>query len=89
VQESFIGLHEPPDTTGATLARVVVQDVLQRFDLQISQIRGQMYDGAANMAGPYSGCQAIITKKQPLAIFVHCGAHSANLVLQHTLASSP
>jgi hypothetical protein len=41
------------------------------------------------MAGPYTGCQAIIAKKQPLAIFVHCGAHSANLVLQHTLASTP
>lgn len=88
VQESFVGLYELPTTTGATVASVI-QDALQRFDLPISQLRGQTYDGAANMAGPYNGCQAIIAAKQPLAIHVHCGAHSANLVVQHTLASTP
>jgi hypothetical protein len=87
VLESFIGLYKLSDTTGATVARAV-QDVLRRFDLPIAHLRGQTYDGAANMAGPYNGCQALISKEQPLAIFVHCGAHSANLVLQHTLVNT-
>ena len=44
---------------------------------------------AASMAGPYNGCPALTTQMQPLAIVIHYGAHSANLVLQHTLASTP
>ena len=88
VHETFVGLYEPPATTGATIANVV-EDVLLRFDLPISKLRGQTYDGAANMAGHYNGCQALISEKQPLALFVHCGAHSANLVVQHTVACTP
>jgi hypothetical protein len=74
VHETFVGLYEPPDTTGATIA-AVVEDVLLRFDLPLSKLRGQTYDGAANMVGQYHGCQALISKKQPLALFLLCGAH--------------
>ena len=34
------------------------------------------------MSGQYKGCQAKICEKQPLALFVHCGAHCVNLVSQ-------
>ena len=43
--------------------------------------RGQGYDGAANMSGHLSGAQAFISNKYPLAKYVHCVAHSLNLVL--------
>jgi len=49
-------------TTGETLARMI-EDVLLRFDLSISNLRGQTHDGALNMAGSYRGCQAIISRK--------------------------
>jgi hypothetical protein len=62
VHETFVGLYEPPDATGATIA-AVVEDVLLRFDLPLSKLRGQTYDDAANMAGQYHGCQALISKK--------------------------
>jgi len=88
IHESFVGLYEPRCTTGEELA-AVVEDVLIRFNLPMSNLRGQTYDGAANMAGPYSGCQAVIASKQPLAVFVHCGSHSSNLVMQHTVACNP
>lgn len=88
VHETFVGLYEPPATTGAAIA-TVVEDVLLRFGLPIFKLRGQTYDGAANMSGHYNGCQALIAEKQPLALFVHCGAHSANLVVQHTVACTP
>jgi hypothetical protein len=88
VHETFVGLYELPATTGATVA-CVAEDVLLRFDLSISNLRGQTHDGTANMCGSYNGCQAIIARKQPLALFIHCGAHSANLVVQHTVASAP
>ena len=88
MHETFVGLYELPATNGATIA-TVVEDLLRRFDLSISKLSGQTYDGAANMAGQYNGCQALISEKQPLALFVHCGAHSANLVMQHTVACTP
>jgi hypothetical protein len=43
-----------------------------RLQLPISLLRGQTYDGAANMAGEYNGARALIRQQQPLAAFVHC-----------------
>ena len=42
--------------------------------------RGQSYDNASNMSGIYSGLQARIKTINPLADYVHCAAHSLNLV---------
>lgn len=63
--EEFVGMYEPPNTTGATIARCI-QDVLLRLNLPTSMLRGQTYDGASNMSGQYRGCQAIIAEQQPL-----------------------
>ena len=79
--EAFLGLYLPNDTKGSTIADVIM-DALLRFDLPIHDLRGQTYDGAANMAGNYNGCQAIIAQKQPLALHFHCGSHCSNLVMQ-------
>jgi len=79
--EEFLGLYEPPDTTGKVLAKCIT-DVLLRLQLPLSALRGQTYDGASNMSGQYKGCQALIREMQPLALYVHCGAHCVNLVAQ-------
>jgi len=88
VNEVFVGLFSPPDTTGLTLS-VVIKDIVLRLGLQLSNVRAQTYDGAANMAGRFNGCQAIICRENPLALFFHCAAHSANLASEHTAESSP
>ena len=77
--EQFVGLYEPPSTTGEVLASCI-KDALVRLQLPLSRLRGQTYDGA--MSGCYNGCQALISKDNPLALYVHCGAHCANLVSQ-------
>lgn len=41
------------------------------------------------MAGVHSGVQAEIKKQQPLALFLHCGAHCLNLTTQAACQSSP
>lgn len=87
VSELFIGMYNPHDTTGQTLS-LVVKDVLTRLTLSLDDLRAQTYDGAANMSGKYNGCQAFISKEQPLALFFHCSAHCANLVAQHTAATN-
>jgi len=79
--DAFLGLYQPPDTKRSTIA-TVIEDVLLHFDLPIDDLSGQIYDSAANMAGEYNGCQAIIARKQPLALHFHCGGHCSNLVVQ-------
>ncbi len=85
-REDFIGLYEPPSTTGECIAQCIL-DILLRLQLPINMLYGQTYDGASNMAGNFKDCQAIIAQKQPLALYVHCGAHAVNLVAQ-TVADS-
>lgn len=86
--EKFIGLYEPPKTTGNIIA-TCIKDVLVRLNISIDNLRGQSYDGASNMAGKFSGCQAVVKQSQPLAVFVHCGAHCVNLVTLAACESSP
>lgn len=57
------------------------------MNLSVSGVRGQVYDGAANVAGIYSGAQAIIKQHQSLAPYVHCGARCVNLITQFLLVS--
>ena len=55
--EDFVGLYEVSSTTGKNLAKVAT-DVLLRLNLPLSCLRGQTYDGAANMSGESKGVQA-------------------------------
>ena len=49
---------------------------------QISQCRGQCYDGAAVMAGGRSGVATRILAICDRALFIHCCSHSLNLAVQ-------
>ena len=77
----MVGLVEVEMTDAATLTSTL-KDVLLRCNLQLSQCRGQAYDGASNMAGHLSGVSTRITNEEPKAMYVHCLAHSLNLCLQ-------
>ncbi|XP_069381427.1 zinc finger MYM-type protein 1-like [Paralichthys olivaceus] len=87
-KEEFLGLYEVLSTTGENIAKVAC-DVMTRLDLPLSQLRGQTYDGAANMAGRWQGVQAILRAQQPLAVYCHCGPHCVNLITQAACLSSP
>lgn len=58
------------------------------LNLPITGLRGQAFDGAVNMAGRYSGAQAIIKKEQRLASYIYCGAYCVNLFTQHACTDS-
>ena len=75
----MVDLHEPADTTGQSLSNMLLE-VLSGLSLSTENLRGQSYDGAANMAGIYNGCLAFIRNSQPLAEYFHCSAHCANSV---------
>ena len=48
--EAFLGFYEAESTTGESLGRIVL-DVLRRLQLPVEKLRGQTFDGAANMSG--------------------------------------
>ena len=51
-------------------------------------MRGQGYDGAANMSGKYNGVQARIKELVPGAEYTHCQAHNLNLCIIHACEES-
>jgi len=86
-REVFIGFYEASKTTGENIA-AIIKDVLVRLQLPIQFLRGQTYDGAANMSGLYNGAQALIREEQPLALYVHCVSHCINLATEAAVMQS-
>nr|XP_055045508.1 zinc finger MYM-type protein 1-like [Misgurnus anguillicaudatus] len=78
--ECLIDVVHVKDTSGAALANHLLE-TLEKFGLDVKNVRGQGYDGCAAMSGVYKGVQAIIKQKCEKAYFVHCYAHRLNLVV--------
>ena len=53
---------------------------LEKHQIKLSDCRGQSYDNGSNMSGKYSGLQARIQERNPLADYIPCFAHFLNLV---------
>lgn len=78
--EDFIKFVDVVDLTGEGLCKTLLQE-LENLDLDITNCRGQAFDGGSNMSGKYQGVQARLLKIQPLAIYSHCASHRLNLVI--------
>ena len=87
VQERFIGLLQVSKTDSQSLLQSV-KEMLLKHELQLENVRGQGYDGAAAMSGQYSGLQSRIMAENDKAIYVHCHAHILNLVLVDTCSKN-
>ena len=55
IHELFAGLYAAPDTSAETITKIVLDVLQQRWGLDPSNLRGQCFDGAANMAGCFTG----------------------------------
>ncbi|CAI6370434.1 unnamed protein product [Macrosiphum euphorbiae] len=80
LHEDFLQFVPTTDASGKGLSRLIL-DNLREFGIDTQYLRDQGYDGAAAMAGKYNGVQAYIKKEHPLALYVHCSAHSLNLAV--------
>ena len=60
-------------------------DFLTKHGLDPTNLRGQAYDGAGNMAGRVNGTAARIISSFPLALYVHCASHCLNLAIVSSL----
>lgn len=59
------------------------------LNLDTTKLRGQGYDGAANMSGKFRGVQARIQEKFPQALYTHCSSHALNLVVSSSCSMKP
>lgn len=86
VHEAFIGLYNL-ERTNAEMIVSVVDDVLLRMNLSITNCHGQCYDGASNMSGIRTGVATRINALESKALYTHCYGHALNLAVQDTLKS--
>ena len=69
-----------PCLTAEYLAQYIVNTPSQ-FNINLSSMVSQGYDGATDMSGSVSGIQKCIRELVPQAVYIHCHAHCLNLVL--------
>lgn len=87
IKESFIEFAIVTDSTGQGITDVALKK-LDKFGLDVADMRGQGYDNGANMSGKYKGVQKRILDLNPLAAFIPCSNHSLNLNLNDAASAS-
>ena len=80
IKERFFDIVHDKDTTIVTLKKEL-SVILSRHNLDVSNIRGQGYDGASNIRGEWNGLQELFCNDNPYAYYVHCFAHRLQLAL--------
>ena len=83
IREEFLQFTIPERVTGEAIAQDIMQS-LDQLGLDVTHIRGQGYDGAANMSSNRVGVQARIRQESPLTVYKHCSGHCLNLVISHS-----
>ena len=85
IREELLELVSLPRFTGLHIANKF-KPVLSQLGLNISDCRGQGYDGASNMRSDRVGVQALIRKDAHKAVYMHCSGHCLNLVIASSCA---
>ncbi|KAL7591658.1 uncharacterized protein LOC111900137 [Lactuca sativa] len=79
-KERFVGLRNVNDTSTLSL-KATIYDMLSKWNLSPTRIRGRGYDRASNMSGAFNGLKTLIMNEIKSARFVHCFAHQLQLDL--------
>ena len=87
LHEDFLGFYELPNVASGIIASAI-KDSLTHFNLPLSDLRGQTYEGASNMLRKRSGVAAEIKRVQRKAIETHCHGHSLNLSVRDATKSN-
>lgn len=88
IHEHFLTYVEAAGLTADKLTEYIV-NVLEQFRLDPRCMVSQGYDGASVMSGQCSGVQKRIREVAPHAIYIHCYAHTLNLVLVDSVKRVP
>ncbi|XP_033218137.1 uncharacterized protein LOC117173606 [Belonocnema kinseyi] len=87
IKEHFLGFFTVDDTTGLGLTEVLI-NIMTKYELELSNCRGQGYDNGSNIKGKNTGVQKRILDMNPLPSYVPCGSHNLNLILCDSAQSS-
>ncbi|KAK4876405.1 hypothetical protein RN001_012827 [Aquatica leii] len=68
------------DMSSKGISEVIIGK-LREFGIDTDNLYGQGYDCASAMSGAFSGVRALVRKKVPNALYVHCSSHSLSLAL--------
>ncbi|KAL1329400.1 hypothetical protein AAHE18_12G037600 [Arachis hypogaea] len=80
VREYFLGLVHVSNTN-ALFLKLALESLLETYNLSLSRVCGQGYDGASNMQGDFNGLKILILKENSYAFYVHCFDHQLQLAL--------
>ncbi|XP_029571197.1 zinc finger MYM-type protein 1-like [Salmo trutta] len=81
IHKGFLHFQSAESLDAAGLTKIII-DCLEKHGLGYrNNLVGQGYDGALVMSGKHSGVSARIKNSARFAFYVHCNAHSLNLVL--------
>ena len=83
-KEAFIGFYATKSTEGEVLYELV-KDTITKLNLDLKNIVGKSFDGAANINGIHKGLSSRMKECSPQSIYVHCYGHLLNLALQDTM----
>lgn len=78
VCERFLNFVDCNKKTGQDVANLIMCEH-ENKSIPLKDSRGQGYDNGANMLEVYNSADAIITKRNNLAFYSNCAAHSLNL----------
>ena len=88
VSEEFLGLYALSAIDAQSIVDAM-KDTFIRFEIPLTKLRGQCYDGCSTMAGAKAGVATKITALEPRAVFTHCYGHALNLSVGDTIKQSP
>lgn len=85
VRDDLVGFFEcDTGITGRDLADKITSS-LCAYGLDLTNLRGQAYEGAGSMAGLVNGAAVLIRAQYPLALFLHCTSHWLNLAVVNSV----
>ena len=87
VSEEFLGLYCLSSVDAQSIVDVMT-DAFLRFQIPLTKLRGQCYDGCSTMAGAKAGVAAKIAGMEPRAVFTHCYGHALSLSISDTIKRS-
>uniref|UniRef100_A0A3B1J2E9 DUF4371 domain-containing protein n=1 Tax=Astyanax mexicanus TaxID=7994 RepID=A0A3B1J2E9_ASTMX len=85
IKERFVKFEDVTKSKRAHDIAELVMKCLEDFEC-VGKVVAQCYDGAAVMASGLNGVQAKVKEKIPQALFIHCYAHTLNLVMSQGVA---
>ncbi|XP_022883163.1 zinc finger MYM-type protein 1-like [Olea europaea var. sylvestris] len=80
VNERFIGIEHVTSTMALSL-KAAINKVFSKYNLSMSRLRGQGYDGANNMQCKFNGLKTLILNESPCAFYIYCFDHQLQLAL--------